>query len=506
MSTAFFVLLYLAVVGRVLVAGDVPAGVQSNFNIADLTSLVSPLSTWSYSHPTVADDLICPNALYTCLGSMSNSSSTVFSLLACAETSFFMNDGQDLGSTSEAVMNNDAYWYRIPGTSVGFSGSSSVISLGAADVNGQNDPDRLSWHMTGDGGYRSGATLGLNDDSTCSTWQKVVACVSDCPPGLSTVDNVAPVQISDCTRVKEGWRIDSSDLFTPVRCELPGVFCPGGNAVGTVSVVSINTDSTDTHHPCNNSVNGVETSATDVNGNIIKGCGNLVSNVTNGTAPVKVRIYGSGNVVQNDIVTSDHSSELGIVLGREDDTSSSSGVVTHYNVANRNTIVGNTADYIGLYVAEDNVVTQNVAKDGGIQLSYAANDTVTHNAADYIYVSSGSDNVVESNVADYQGIFVYYGDNNTVSRNTADYIYVSSGSDNVVESNEVDYGGIELYYAGHKNVVKHNHAGQKIYLETDTSAVIESNDGAPSLDHWILTRVSNFDCWQLITALRLHIA
>ena len=51
---------------------------------------------------------------------------------------------------------------------------------------------------------------------------------------------------------------------------------------------------------CDNTVDGNKTSATDVNGNIVRGCGNVISNITNGTAPVKVRIHGFGNVVALD--------------------------------------------------------------------------------------------------------------------------------------------------------------------------------------------------------------
>ena len=48
--------------------------------------------------------------------------------------------------------------------------------------------------------------------------------------------------------------------------------------------------------PCYNTINGNRTTATDIDGNIIVGCGNVVSNNTNGTAgvePLLVTIHGA---------------------------------------------------------------------------------------------------------------------------------------------------------------------------------------------------------------------
>ena len=442
MSSAFFVLLYLAVVGRVLVAGDVPVGVQYDFNIADLTDmLVSPYSTWPYSHSSVGADLICANALYTCLGSMSTAEDTSFSLFACAETSFFLNDGNDLGTSSEAVLNNNAYWYRYPENSVGFSGSSASVELNQADV--ADGADRLSWHLEGSGGYRSGDAKGLNQDET---WQKVVACLNGCPQGFRTLDNSSPTALADCAVVSEGWRIDSNKLDTPIKCPV-GTYCPGGGAVGTASAFAINTDSTETNHPCNNTINGVDSSATDVDGNIIIGCNNLVSNNTDHHGHlVSVDIIGSANVVSDNVV----STEVGtynISLGYY---TTPDGVAVTDSASNGNIVVGNVADYIDIWSANNNTVEGNVVSSSKIGITNSVNNTIKNNlvTANAIELTDGADNTVESNVGDYIG--VYHTRMSAMKNNVAHGggangnagISLDDDSDVMLAGNEADYMGV----------------------------------------------------------------
>ena len=128
--------------------------------------------------------------------------------------------------------------------------------------------------------------------------------------------------------------------------------------------------------PCTNTVNGVTTTATDVNGNIIKGCGNVVSNVTtDGINQVNVNIYGSDNVVKDDIVhNAGASSQYNISLGSESTTDIVSG----------DEVIGNVADYyIGVWHTNNSKLDRNVAAGpaGYMYLATDENVTVTGNTA-----------------------------------------------------------------------------------------------------------------------------
>ena len=129
--------------------------------------------------------------------------------------------------------------------------------------------------------------------------------------------------------------------------------------------------------PCTNTVNGVTTTATDVNGHIIKGCGNVVSNVTtDGIHQVNVNIYGSDNVVKDDIVhNAGASSSYNISIGWESSTDISSG----------NEVIGNVADYyIGVWNTNNSKLDRNIAsgREGYMYLASSdENVTVVGNTA-----------------------------------------------------------------------------------------------------------------------------
>jgi hypothetical protein len=57
-----------------------------------------------------------------------------------------------------------AHWYCREGKAMGFAPSSSV-TLSSADTSEKSDTRRLSWHLTGSGGWRVGEQTGLNDSS-----------------------------------------------------------------------------------------------------------------------------------------------------------------------------------------------------------------------------------------------------------------------------------------------------------------------------------------------------
>ena len=130
--------------------------------------------------------------------------------------------------------------------------------------------------------------------------------------------------------------------------------------------------------PCDNTVNGNTTSSTDVDGNIIVGCGNTVSNITSdGATAVTVDITGSDNVAEDDVIRN--------------------GDGEFTIVGNRNEVLNDEADYIDLYKSNNNLIENNTATDDGIEFDYANGNTLLNNVADYFDLYYSSSNLVESN-------------------------------------------------------------------------------------------------------------
>ena len=69
---------------------------------------------------------------------------------------------------NETTYENGVYFYNWKGRSVGFSADSN-INLGTADLS--SGLEKLSWHLTGRGGYRCGELTKLNDSTE---WEKLV--------------------------------------------------------------------------------------------------------------------------------------------------------------------------------------------------------------------------------------------------------------------------------------------------------------------------------------------
>lgn len=171
---------------------------------------------------------------------------------------------------------------------------------------------------------------------------------------------------------------------------------------------------------CDNTINGVATSATDVgDGTItVRGCGNKISNVTTATgAPANVSIYGFNNDVENVVVKAAEHEGMGmmpsVILG------SASG----------NTVMDDAAEYIFMNDATDNVVTGNSA-GGALWIASSSNNTVAGNAAasDITLSSDAVENLLVNNkAANIQLKYAYHAD---VESNVADYdldaLYINS--------------------------------------------------------------------------------
>ncbi|KAL5464049.1 hypothetical protein EMCRGX_G033006 [Ephydatia muelleri] len=124
-----------------------------------------------YSSTTTTYSLdACNETQIVFVGAKSSTSSTVFAIGAFGSPYVFTARY----STATAYYDiGDAYWYRYPFYSFGFTNSSS-INLNTCDY-GQYINDcgsRLCWHLDQNaGGYRAGCTVDLNSDTT---WRKVI--------------------------------------------------------------------------------------------------------------------------------------------------------------------------------------------------------------------------------------------------------------------------------------------------------------------------------------------
>ena len=117
--------------------------------------------------------------------------SDTYMLLAAGESSVvFSQTGYN-----ETVENNGTYWYLNPTQSMGFAPTASIYQS-SADTSEMSDPLRMSWHLgtwcnpepSICGGWRVGATLGLNSstDYERAIWHSGGAVVAE--PAVSQED------------------------------------------------------------------------------------------------------------------------------------------------------------------------------------------------------------------------------------------------------------------------------------------------------------------------------
>ena len=73
-------------------------------------------------------------------------------------------------NNNQTNLEHGAYWYRQPGSSMGFAPNAS-ISLGNADTTDYESTERLSLHTLGgsSGGWRAGSRTGIDSSSDVST-------------------------------------------------------------------------------------------------------------------------------------------------------------------------------------------------------------------------------------------------------------------------------------------------------------------------------------------------
>ncbi|RNA22762.1 kinesin kif17 [Brachionus plicatilis] len=128
----------------------------------------------NYYHVTTIAELIniknqcSSNSVLCAAGGLANSDSLL--LISCANchavlTPTIINIPVFLGS---------AYWYLTDGKSFGFA-PDSTIHQGNADIYDASSLFRLSWHLTGSGGWRLGNISGLNSHNNYKKYQKKVS-------------------------------------------------------------------------------------------------------------------------------------------------------------------------------------------------------------------------------------------------------------------------------------------------------------------------------------------
>ncbi|CAF0956826.1 unnamed protein product [Adineta steineri] len=148
------------------------AGVQLNLATSLLSSAWSPCYTATYATNMSAANL--PGILALCNGTRlllgcRPVGSAVLTVAAMGDRSAVLHD---CGSAQNcAYVTNGVGWYYSDSWSWGFVNGNDTVSRTSCDTVSIDADYRLCWHTAGGGGYRCGATLYLNDDTT---WEKEI--------------------------------------------------------------------------------------------------------------------------------------------------------------------------------------------------------------------------------------------------------------------------------------------------------------------------------------------
>ena len=165
------------------VADYMPVGVQNDVLLSDVLSggwtiaYRGDYAAGNWYSPTLTHDTVFGGATgdYMMLAGIRDGSATIDVLAAALKTEILTYTSHNV--THEA---NGALWYY-NGGSMGFAGLGDTISQDNADVAGESERERLSWHMSpqdyssvpaGLGpGWRSGSNVWLNEPKG---WDRMV--------------------------------------------------------------------------------------------------------------------------------------------------------------------------------------------------------------------------------------------------------------------------------------------------------------------------------------------
>ncbi|CAF4291423.1 unnamed protein product [Rotaria sp. Silwood2] len=139
-----------------------------------LSSLISAWNTiydFPYSHKTTVEELRALRSQckkHIIVGAMQGSSSMILKIAAMGPSEILSLDSP----LNQPTKFDNVHWYLTQSKSFGFAPSSTTINCLSAD-NGEKDnsENRLSWHLTGSGGYRAGAVIDLNSNDK---WRKII--------------------------------------------------------------------------------------------------------------------------------------------------------------------------------------------------------------------------------------------------------------------------------------------------------------------------------------------
>ena len=136
-----------------------PAGVLTDLPANYLDSDWVKHYDEQYDHRTKDDsfDTIPAGATYIFVGARDPDGKIVVG--AIGERSVVLQET----SLNQPNEHNGLYWYFTKGKAFGFS-PTDEIECSSADVHDKNNNQRLSWHLTGSGGYRAGSNCDLNSD------------------------------------------------------------------------------------------------------------------------------------------------------------------------------------------------------------------------------------------------------------------------------------------------------------------------------------------------------
>ena len=130
---------------------------------------ISKLKGWClyyhkpYHHPTSEADIQAIKGTRILIGARHKNSSAL-ALCAMGMKQKVLRETFENETTKE----NGCFFYHWKNHSFGFSGS-SLVQLGTADLS--EGKDKISWHLTGRGGYRCGSLTSLNESKE---WEKML--------------------------------------------------------------------------------------------------------------------------------------------------------------------------------------------------------------------------------------------------------------------------------------------------------------------------------------------
>lgn len=140
-----------------------PKGIQKDIPVAVLCSGWNLHYRKPYSHGSLAAELDPGQGTWVLIASQNLTNPGVLSLASVGKREDVF---AKTFSVTEAKEHRNTFWYFVDGKAFGFA-ESKHIQLSSADT--VEGADRLSWHLTGSSGWRSGNSSSINKD-----WYKLI--------------------------------------------------------------------------------------------------------------------------------------------------------------------------------------------------------------------------------------------------------------------------------------------------------------------------------------------